>query len=467
MEQTKGASGSLWANRAFTRMFAAYAGAAMGEWFDVIAIQVLIVYRWGAGPMTLAWIPVVMALPGLLLGTLAGVAADRLPRIKLMLICDLFTAAITAALLAAPNVYALMPLLALRAGAAAFISPAQQAMTRQIVPAGGLLQATTYNGMVQQGAKIAGPLAGAFVLAALSPGACILVHAASRLLSAGLLWTVRSAEARTAPSRARAATAATDPSGAIAATDSAEAAAGATRSSAAEAGELEAATTAAAEKRPSAADEWREGIRFIVRAKPVRHTLLFGFVGLTAILMVDYQFSTLLRELAPGEPSLLGWLVAAIGAGSVAVMLLLNRRKKLSYGWGLGGGYVWLGAAIAGLGMLRPGAPTGWVLALGLLLGVGNGVFMTTKIYLLQREVPPAMIGRVFGVEGTLTSLVMLGAPLAGGWMIEAAGAGPVFAGFGWATAAIGLLGLLFAPALWGRSAAAAEGERRKASHTV
>ena len=54
------------------------------------------------------------------------------------------------------------------------------------------------------------------------------------------------------------------------------------------------------------------------------------------------------------------------------------------------------------------------------------------------------MIGRVFGVEGTLTSLVMLGAPLAGGWMIEAAGPGPVFAGFGWATAAIGLLGLLF-----------------------
>ena len=238
MEQTKGASGSLWANRAFTRMFAAYAGAAMGEWFDVIAIQVLIVYRWGAGPMTPPWIPVVMALPGLLLGTLAGVAADRLPRIKLMLICDLFPAAITAALLAAPNVYALMPLLALRAGAAAFISPPQQAMTRQIVPAGGLLQATTYNGMVQQGAKIAGPLAGAFVLAALSPGACILVHAASAA-PAGLLWTVRSAEARTAPSRARAATAATDPSGAIAATDSAEAAAGATRSSAAEAGELE------------------------------------------------------------------------------------------------------------------------------------------------------------------------------------------------------------------------------------
>ncbi|NBD27975.1 MFS transporter [Paenibacillus glycinis] len=453
MEQTTGAAGSLWANRAFTRMFAAYAGAAMGEWFDAIAIQVLIVYRWGAGPMTLAWIPVVMALPGLLLGTLAGVAADRLPRIKLMLLCDLLTAAITAALLAAPNVYALMPLLALRAGAAAFISPAQQAITRQIVPTDRLLQATTYNGMVQQGAKIAGPLAGALVLAALSPSACILVHAASRLLSAGLLWTVRSAEAPV-PFQPAAGAAATRPSGAI------EAAA--TRPSEA----IEAMQSPAERARPSAAEEWRAGMRFIMRAKPVRHTLLFGFVGLTAILMVDYQFSTLLRELAPGEPSLLGWLVAAIGAGSVAVMLLLNKRSRLSYGWGLGGGYVWLGAAIAGLGMLRPGAPIGWVLALGLLLGVGNGVFITTKIYLLQREMPPAMIGRVFGVEQTLTSLVMLGAPLAGGWMIEKAGAGPVFTGFGWATAAIGLLGLLFARALWGRRPAAGD-ERRTASHTM
>ncbi|MBO7743301.1 MFS transporter [Paenibacillus sp. MWE-103] len=423
---TRGArADSLWGNRVFARMFAAYAGAAMGEWFDAIAIQVLIVYRWDAGPVTLSWIPVVMALPGLLLGTLAGVAADRLPRIRLMLLSDLFTAAVTVAILAAPNVYALIPLLALRAGAAAFIAPAQQAVTRHIVPADQLLRATTLNGMLQQSAKIAGPLAGAFVLAALSPGACILAHAAARLLSAGLLWTVRSAEPGPARNRE-------------------------------------------AEKRPSAAAEWREGLRAVVRAKPVLHALLFGFVGLTAILMVDYQFAILLRELAPDRPSLLGWLIAAIGAGSVGIMLLLNKRKRLPYGWGLGGGYALLGAAIAGLGMLPVGAPAAAVLALGLLLGVGNGACIATKIYLLQKEMPAALIGRVFGVDQTLTSLVMLGAPLAGGLLIEAVGARPVFAAFGWATAGVGVLGLLLAPVLWGRrGAGAAEEARPEASHSA
>ncbi|QHT60842.1 MFS transporter [Paenibacillus lycopersici] len=416
---------SLWRNRVFARMFAAYAGAAMGEWFDAIAIQVMIVYRWGAGPVTLSWIPVVMALPGLLLGTLAGVAADRLPRIRLMLLCDLFTAAVTAALLAAPNVGALIPLLALRAGAAAFIAPAQQAVTRRIVPADQLFRATTLNGLLQQSAKIAGPLIGASILAALSPSACILIHAAMRLLSAGLLWTVRSAEPGAAPDDT-------------------------------------ATSSSRAARRQSVAAEWREGLRAIVRVKPVLHTLLFGFVGLTAILMVDYQFATLLQELAPGQPSLLGWLVASIGAGSVAVMLLLNKRGRLPYRWGLGGGYALLGAAIAGLGTLRPGVPDAAVLALGLLLGIGNGMCIATKIALLQQEMPADLIGRVFGVDQALTSLVMLGAPLAGGLMIEAAGARPAFAAFGLATAAVGLAGLLCGPALWGRSGEAGVGAVRR-----
>ncbi|QHW29919.1 MFS transporter [Paenibacillus rhizovicinus] len=410
---------SIWKNRVFTRMFAAYAGAAMGEWFDGIAIQVLIVYRWGVGPVTLSWIPVAMALPGLLLGTFAGVAADRLPRIRLMLLSDLFTAAVTAAILLAPNIYALIPLLALRAGAAAFVPPAQQAMMRHIVPEDQLFRATTLNGMLQQGAKIAGPLAGAFVLAVLSPSACIVAHAAARLLSAGLLWTVRSAESGASPDRE-------------------------------------------AEKRRSVAAEWREGLRTIVRVKPVLHTLLFGCVGLIAILMVDFQFATLLRELAPGRPSLLGWLIAAIGAGSVAVMLLLNKRKRASSRWGLGGGYVMLGAALAGLGLLSPGAPNAAVLALGLLLGIGNGACIATKTYLLQREMPAALIGRVFGVDQALTSFVMLGAPLTGGLLIAALGARPVFAMFGWATAAIGLVGMICAPALWGRSGEFGTGSARQ-----
>ena len=99
----------------------------------------------------------------------------------------------------------------------------------------------------------------------------------------------------------------------------------------------------------------------------------------------------------------------------------------------------------------KVGAPDAAVLALGLLLGIGNGLCIATKIALLQQEMPADLIGRVFGVDQALTSLVMLGAPLAGGLIIEASGARPAFAAFGLATAAVGLAGLLCAPALWGR----------------
>ncbi|WP_036642329.1 MFS transporter, partial [Paenibacillus durus] len=86
----------LFGNKIYMRVYAAYAAAEFGDWFDMLAIQVLVGYRWQAGPLMLALIPVSLALPGIVLGSAAGVAADRLNKLKLMRLCNLLTAVLTA-----------------------------------------------------------------------------------------------------------------------------------------------------------------------------------------------------------------------------------------------------------------------------------------------------------------------------------------------------------------------------------
>ncbi|MNP74372.1 hypothetical protein D3C76_1712370 [compost metagenome] len=59
------------------------------------------------------------------------------------------------------------------------------------------------------------------------------------------------------------------------------------------------------------------------------------------------------------------------------------------------------------------------------------------------------MTGRVFGIQSTILSGVMIGAPLLGGMMVQAAGPSRIFLNFGIVIALIGMLGIAFGRVLW------------------
>ncbi|MDN4601248.1 MFS transporter [Paenibacillus sp. F6_3S_P_1C] len=410
---TNGSSKSLWTNFRFMRMFMAYALATFGDWFDALAIQIMVAYRWGADPLIIALIPVCMAVPGILLGSVAGALADRLHKVKIMLLCDVITVLLTIAILFAPSAGWLLPLLALRAMMGVFHVPAQQALTRQVVAEEHLFQASSLNGFVNQCSKVAGPLLGAVILAVFSPQVCIIINACTRLLSGAVLWPLRRLTEKSEPS-------------------------------ASDGIPLEAAETT-----ESLFSQWQKGWRFIHSSRTLLSTILFGCFGLMAILMIDYQFTTLFREIKPGNEALIGWLGSSAGAGAVLVILLLNRLPRIGYGWGLGGGYVLIGAGIAALGWIGPHTSGIWVIIWGLCIGLGNGLFMVTLNYLLQKETPPAYVGRVFGIQNSLSSVVLVVAPLAGGALIRSVGPSPTFQYIGMATLAIGVAGMLLQRILW------------------
>ncbi|MFS8211101.1 MFS transporter [Paenibacillus polymyxa] len=429
---------SIWRNGRFRRMFAAHTAASFGDWFDAIAIQVLVAYRWEADPMMIALIPVVMALPGLLLGSIAGTLADRVHKARLMIVCDAAIALLTLAILAVPGPAWLLPLLGLRAAAGVFQMPSQQGLTRTVVASDDLFRATSLNGLVNQASKVAGPLLGAMTLTVLSPQACIILNALLRLCSGLLLWPLRGIGP------------------ALVSADQQAVAAGQQGKSAAHtAPKADEAKMREEHVRASRFfNQWREGWAFLWRSRMLLHTLIFGLFGLIAILMIDYQFPTLLRVLAPGNESLLGWLVSAIGAGAVGCMLVLNRLNRISAGWGLGGGYVLVGGAIAALGWAQPGTGLPVLLMIGAVLGVGNGLYIITQNYILQAKTPADMVGRVFGIQSTVIGAIMVVCPLAGGVLIRIAGAGTAFVWIGMTVGILGLAGLLLQSVIWRESLA-------------
>ncbi|WP_339811807.1 MFS transporter [Paenibacillus sp. FSL R7-0189] len=410
MNASTQAGTSLLKNKVYMRVYSAYATATFGDWFDALAIQVLVGYRWQASPLMLALIPVSIALPGILLGSFAGVVADRLNKLKLMRMCDLLTALLTVFVLFAPSMVWLLPLLMLRAAISTLNVPAQQSMTRSMVREDQLLQATSLNGLVNQGSKIAGPLLGGFALSVLTPQWCILINACLRGCSYLLLLTVKKSDVEQVRTEGK--------------------------------GDQE--------ERVPLRTMWKEGWSFMLHSRLLLNTMLFGIVCSMAIQMIDFQFTSLFRVLAPSNESLLGWLVAASGGGAVFIIMVMNKMNRgTGYGWKLGTGYVLMGLSVGGLGLLQPGASSISVLLLGFLLGIGNGIFIITFNYCLQKETPPHMTGRVFGIQSTILSGVMIGAPLLGGMMVQAAGPSRIFLNFGIVIALIGVLGIAFGRVLW------------------
>lgn len=412
---------SLLRNKVFLRVFGAFAAASVGDWFDTLAIQVLVGYRWHAGPFMLALIPVANALPSILFGTLAGIAADRLNELKLMRVCDLLTTVLTLLALLAPNMSWLFPILVLRAAIGSFHMPAEQSFTRSIVNEEQLLQAASLNGIVNQGSKIAGPLLGGFALSLLSPHWCILLCACLRAGSYLLLLTVNHTEAR-----------------------------GDRR-----ADEGEHPSVPAPEQRVPLRILWKEGWSFILHSRLLLITMIFGLTGALAIQMVDFQFTSLFRAVSPDQESMLGWMVAASGAGAILSIVAMYRMNSASgYSWKLGGGYALIGVSIGGLGLLPTGVSVLPVLVIGFVLGIGNGLFIVTFNYCLQKETPPHMTGRVFGTQSAVQGIIMIGAPLIGGLLVQVIGPARAFVNFGIVISLIGLLGIAFGKALWPASKA-------------
>lgn len=130
-----------------------------GDWFTLLALYSLLLERTGQSE-AVGLMLAVRFLPPVLFAPLAGVVADRLPRGRIMVVCDLVRAATVLAFLT-ESVTLVYPIVFLQMTAATFFDPAEQASIsatvepNEIVTA-NTLHAATWSAMLSLGAVLGG-----------------------------------------------------------------------------------------------------------------------------------------------------------------------------------------------------------------------------------------------------------------------------------------------------------------------
>lgn len=178
------------ANVNFRRLWAGSVVSLLGDWFNTIALYVLVVDLTGS-PLALGGVFITKMIPWALVSPLAGALTDRYSRRRLMIGADLVRAVVVLGFLlidAAAEVPWLYALIAAQVVVSAVFQPAKSAALpnittpRELLTANALLSAT-WSTMLAVGAALGGLAAEALGLEAV-----FLIDSATYLVSAGFIW---------------------------------------------------------------------------------------------------------------------------------------------------------------------------------------------------------------------------------------------------------------------------------------
>ena len=177
---------------AFRRLWLGQIVSELGDWLQLIALLALFPTK-GVGATQLAGVFIVRMLPSIIWAPLAGVVADRFPRGRVMVACDLGRALVVLGylLIRGPEdvlwIYALM---FAQETLSSFFEPARAAALPQVVPARYLLAANSLSGATWSAMLAIGAALGGLIAAGLGPRAAFLVDAGSFLLSAVFIGSI-------------------------------------------------------------------------------------------------------------------------------------------------------------------------------------------------------------------------------------------------------------------------------------
>jgi predicted MFS family arabinose efflux permease len=186
----------------FRALFLADIVSMLGNVVAAVALTVL-VYEQTRSPALAASVMALAFLPYLFGGVLAGAVADRLPARRVLVLCDLLSAGLVAAMvIPGMPVAALLGLLFTNGLLSPVYGGVRAAVLPDVLPPGpGYILGRSMMRMVAQSAQIAGYGAGGLLLTVVSPRGALAFDAASFLASAVL---VRCGMARRPASRGRA-----------------------------------------------------------------------------------------------------------------------------------------------------------------------------------------------------------------------------------------------------------------------
>jgi MFS family permease len=337
-----------------------------GMWAVAMVYQVI---HLGGGPLELSVVAAAGSV-GLVAFVLAGgIAADRFPQRLLIIGVEGANLAVIAGI-SGLALAGWLQLWHLMAGAfvlgvgAAFFFPAYSAILPRILPPGDLLAANGMEGtmrpMLQQAA---GPAVAGIVVAALSPSHAVTGVAACHLL-AFIILNFLGQHALEAPAN----------------------------------GTAREHHGHGEPQKASFFRELREGISYTLQTPWLLWTLLWACISVLFLIgPIEVLIPFVVRDQLNGDSRMFGFLLAVMGVGSAVASLVtasfrLPRRylTVMMVSWGAGT------LPLAAVGIID----SFWLLALALFIfGATGSVGMVIWGTLLQRRVPPHLLGRVSSLD--------------------------------------------------------------------
>ena len=189
-------------NPNFRRLWLAQIVSEIGDWFYSLAIYDLLLHMTGhASSVALAL--VLQVLPQTLVGPIAGVVNDRIPRKHVMIAADLARAVIVFSMLLArfrSTLWLVYPLLFLESTMWAFFEPARTAVIPNVVTEEDLIVGNTLSSATWSFNLVVGAALGGFTLALLGNSWLFVLNSLSFLVSAFFISRMHFREPHAHPS---------------------------------------------------------------------------------------------------------------------------------------------------------------------------------------------------------------------------------------------------------------------------
>lgn len=337
-------------HRNFRLYFGGQSISLIGTWMTRVATSWL-VYRLTKSSLLLGTVSFAGQIPTFLLAPLAGVLVDRIDRRKVLvwtqtlaMVQSLALAWLTLA--QKINVTEILLLSAMQGIINAFDMPGRQSFTVQMVEdRADLSNAIAINSSMVNAARLVGPSLAGILIAATSEGWCFLIDGISYIAVIASLLMMRVPAALDAPTRS------------------------------------------------SMLAQLREGWTYVTGFVPIR-TILLLFALLS---LMGWPFMVLMpifaAQVLHGGPHTLGFLMGAVGVGSLASALSLVVRRSVR---GLSK-MIPIAAVVFGIGLITFGLSTRLWLSMLLMFLTGFGMMqgLTASNTIIQTLVDEKMRGRV------------------------------------------------------------------------
>jgi MFS family permease len=387
---------SLLRNVRFLRLWIGQGTSFVGDAVSMVALVVLVVQITGSasavgGALVARLLPTIAS-------PLAGVLADRVDRRVVLVASDLARAVLVLGLAFARDLATIYVLVFLMGLARAFFNPTVRAAFPSVVGGGNLTRANALISGTFSVSETVGPALGGLLVATVGLDAAFILDAVTYLISAVLLSLTPLARPQRKDGNA------------------------------------------------GFGEDLKAGFAYLAGARVPLAIVIGAFLTVLTINITIPAEVFLAKETFEAGNAGYGLLVGLYGGGMIlgsALIATFGDRIRLLP-------FYFFGILISALALVGAGLSPAFIFALGALVvaGAANGIDNVTTDTILQKRVPDAFLGRVFSVRFLgFSAGEVLAYPL-GGAIVDASGARFTYLLAGAATAAAGLIVLLFLASL-------------------